>query len=179
MSGMRALNLALITVILLVAGVAVGHALSQKHTASSTPSCRGTCATAPSPTPTGHLGTTIIAQDAAAVRSSGYQPDYHAATLLPDGTPLYAFHGVCAGSADGHCQAVEVFLGERASPVWHRQYGGVLSLHTTQNGFAVKAVSYGPQDPLCCPSRPPVTDAYTWEGTHFVEHGPLPRSPGS
>lgn len=90
---------------------------------------------------------------------------------------LIIFHSICTGSVDGHCQAVDVFRGSSQTPIWHRQYAGVLDIKAVTNGFAVRAVSYGAQDPLCCPSLPAVTDTFTWTGAGFRESGPLPKPP--
>jgi hypothetical protein len=98
---------------------------------------------------------------------------------MPDGTVLVIFHSLCTGSADGHCQAVDVFHDRAPKAIWHRQYIGVKAIHVRSNGFSVEAYNYGPQDPLCCPSLPPVTDTYKWTGSGFREFGPTPHQPGA
>ena len=98
---------------------------------------------------------------------------------MPDGTQLIIFHSVCSGSADGDCQAVDVFQAGKLRAIWHKQYATTLAVHALPDGFSVKAVTYAPSDPLCCSSLPPVVDVYRWKRSHFVESGPLPKDPGS
>lgn len=137
-----------------------------------------TSSSAPSPTRASRPGSAVIATDAAYLRSQSLTVDSHIVSQLRNRTPLYVFHGVCTGSADGHCQAVAVFVGGGQKPTWLRQYVGVRGMSPVSLGFSITAVSYASQDPLCCPSLPDVTDTYTWDGTHFVERGPLPHKPG-
>lgn len=116
---------------------------------------------------------------AAYLRRKGYTSDSTIKILLPVSGTAFVVHSTCTGSADGHCQAVDVFLVRHNQHVWHREYTGVLSIARTSSGFSVRAVSYAPQDPLCCPSLPAVTDTYTWTGSSFTESGPLPHAPGA
>jgi hypothetical protein len=75
---------------------------------------------------------------------------------------------VCTGSADGHCQAIDVFTRAGGRPVWHRQYTDVLNIHPLANGFLLQTANYRPQDPLCCPTGEPETEVYVWSGRAFV-----------
>lgn len=95
--------------------------------------------------------------------------------VLPEASVLLVFHSVCTGSADGYCQAIDAFLNAQTRPVWHKSYFNILRLRATPRGFTVKASSYAPNDPLCCPSQPPVTDTYTWTGGGMHESGPAVR----
>jgi hypothetical protein len=129
----------------------------------------------PAPTPAGLLA--LVARDAHTLLSRSYSADYHLFSRIKDGSTLIIIHSICTGSADGHCQAVDVFRASGPRPVWHRQYIGVLAMHAVPGGFSVTAPSYAPQDPLCCPTLPAVTDVYTWKGSGLHESGPLPRLP--
>lgn len=117
-----------------------------------------------------------LASDIAFLRRQSYTADYHV-DVVAGGTVFHVFHSVCTGSADGHCQAVDVFRDSKRHPVWHKQYIGVQRIRPSPKGFIVIADSYAPQDPLCCPSRPRVKDVYGWNGSRFVESGPLPDGP--
>jgi hypothetical protein len=121
----------------------------------------------------------IVARDRAALAREGFSVDTTITQPLSEGSVLAIFHSICTGSADGHCQSVDVFRGGATQAVWHRQYIGVRLLRAVPNGFAVTATSYASQDPLCCPSLPDVRDVYTWNGSGFDERGPLPKTPGS
>jgi hypothetical protein len=87
---------------------------------------------------------------------------------LPSGQRLVVIHSVCTGSADGHCQAIAVFRGSDPRPVWTGHYSGVTAFAAYAGGFSVTSVQYAPSDPLCCPSRPPVTQRYRWNGKEFA-----------
>jgi hypothetical protein len=137
-------------------------------------------AISPQPTVNGDVHSHLIAgRDVALLGRQGYSVNTTLTTGLPDGTVLYVFRSICTGSADGHCQAVDAFRGDSTKAIWHRQYIGVRGVRSVPKGFSVTATSYAAQDPLCCPSLPDVTDIYTWNGSGFTEHGPLPRSPVS
>jgi hypothetical protein len=136
-------------------------------------------ASTPRATTSGLNARHILARDTRLLAAQSYTVDYHVVSLIPLGTPLYVFHSICTGSADGHCQAVDVFRGDESKSMWHGQYVGVRALRAAPNGFVITATSYASQDPLCCPSLPNVTDTYTWNGSGFDERGPLPKAPGS
>jgi hypothetical protein len=143
-------------------------------------SSRSAPASPPPPTATAGVHRNVIAdRDIGLLGHQGYSVDTTLTSALPDGTILYVFRSICTGSADGHCQAVDAFRGDDKKAIWHRQYIGVRGIRGVPNGFSVTATSYAAQDPLCCPSLPDVTDIYTWNGSGFAEHGPLPRSPTS
>ena len=110
--------------------------------------------------------------------SHSYTPDREL-VINAHGDIFRVIHSVCTGSADGHCQAIDVFAAGGSTPVWQHSYMGVLQIRSVANGFAVKALNFAPSDPLCCPSLPPVTDAYVWNGRGFIESGQLPRKPGN
>ncbi len=116
-------------------------------------------------------------RDDAYLLQRSYTPRSHVRSALPGGTPLDIVVSVCTGSADGHCQAVDVFSSGATRPIWHQQYVNVTKLVAVPGGFAVTSARYGPQDPLCCPSGPPVTNTYRWSGHHFDRSGPSPSVP--
>ncbi|MGH2443945.1 MAG: hypothetical protein ACRDFX_12390, partial [Chloroflexota bacterium] len=106
----------------------------------------------------------IVIADQNVLEAGSYTPDKHLSVDLASGARLYVFHSVCTGSADGKCQAIDVFKGGSPTVIWHRQFAQVLALTPAYHGFRVKSERYRPQDPLCCPSLPPVTTVYTWNG---------------
>jgi hypothetical protein len=119
----------------------------------------------------------LLIRDESALRRAQYTPDFHRVARLHDGTLLLIFHSVCTGSADGHCQAVDVFRNGEQRAIWHHQYPGVLAVEARPNGFSVKSVRYAPGDPLCCSSLPPAVHVYRWKGGRISESGALPGLP--
>ncbi len=118
-----------------------------------------------------------VRRDDAYLLRRSYTPKSHVRSALPAGTPLDIIISVCTGSADGHCQAVDVFASGDTRPLWHRQYVDVTKLVAVPGGFAVTSARYGPQDPLCCPSGRPLTNTYRWSGHRFDRSGPSPSVP--
>jgi len=122
-------------------------------------------------------GIADVRRDDAYLLQRSYTPKSHVRSALPAGTPLDIIISVCTGSADGHCQAVDVFASGGTRPLWHRQYVDVTKLVGVPGGFAVTSARYGPQDPLCCPSGRPLTNTYRWSGHRFDRSGPSPSVP--
>lgn len=104
------------------------------------------------------------------LRRQGYTPDREVEEPLRHGPTVLLVRSICTGSADGHCQALDVFRVGRSRPIWHGQYGEVLGVRSLADGFAVRAAHYRPQDPLCCPSGKPITIVYRWTGHTFAAH---------
>lgn len=104
-----------------------------------------------------------MAQQTSLLRHAGYDVTSHVVSHGSDGTRLDVYHSLCAGSADGHCQSVDVFLPNKSHAVWHAQYTGVRSLRATTGGFILVVDRYRPTDPLCCPSLSPKQVRYVWE----------------
>lgn len=122
--------------------------------------------------PTAHVPASIasfLANDGY-LRRHSYSPRLHVVSKLDGGTALHVIASVCAGSADGHCQSVDVFRGD-TGPVWHKQYVTVTAIAAAPQGFRVTAPGYAPNDPLCCPSKQAMTEIYTWTGIGFVRSG--------
>lgn len=107
--------------------------------------------------------------------ASSYTPDRFLEGQLRNGGTFLLFHSVCTASADGHCQAVEVFRGHDAAPIWIGHYAGVKSFRFSPDGFTVTSVQYAPSDPLCCPSLAPITQEYRWNGKAFAPARPAAR----
>ncbi len=139
---------------------------------TATPSAAPTQPAA-TPAPTSSDPTTA---DLETIRAHGYTPGHGVSTPDGFGGTLYAWPGVCTGSADGYCQKVFFFIGAR-----------YLGTDTARNSNAITGVraagpqnidvtypSYAPQDPLCCPSGKPVTITYHWNGTRLVPSGTPP-----
>jgi hypothetical protein len=115
------------------------------------------------------------ARDRKRLLASSYTPERYEVSQIEGGTRILVFHSVCTGSADGHCQAIQVFRGEDPSPVWVGHYAGVTSFHASLGGFSVTSVRYAASDPLCCPSLPPETRDYRWNGKTFTSARPGSR----
>jgi hypothetical protein len=117
----------------------------------------------------------VVARDQKHLRASSYSPDRYVTSRILDGSEILIFHTVCTGSADGHCQAIQVFRRRDASPIWTGHYAGVLSFRPSPNGFTVTSVQYAATDPLCCPSLPPATREFRWNGKTFTSARPGAR----
>ena len=117
----------------------------------------------------------IAARDRRTLLASSYTPDRYLEGHLRDGGTFLVFHSVCTGSADGHCQAVQVFRGHDSAPIWTGHFAGVKSFRVRSNGFTVTSVQYAPSDPLCCPSLAPITQEYRWTGKSFTSVYPASR----
>lgn len=137
-----------------------------------TPRPRATVAPA-SPTVT----TNVTAADLATIRAQGYTPRGHGAST-PDGSggTLYAWPGVCTGSADGYCQKVFFFInGRYLGTDTSKASNAITDVRAAgPQTIAVTYPSYAPQDPLCCPSGTPVTITYRWTGSRLVPSGTPP-----
>ncbi len=115
----------------------------------------------------------VVQLDQRRLRAASYTPVEHITSRIAGNVAITIFHTVCAGSADGHCQAVQVFRGSDPTPIWTGHYAGVTALRATRNGFSVTSVRYAASDPLCCPSLKPLTETYLWNGKKFTpSNGP-------
>jgi hypothetical protein len=111
------------------------------------------------------------------IRAYNYLPDQQpAATDDGFGHTLYAWRGVCVGSADGYCQKVFFFIGTTylgtdtfadSTRILAVTSGGVGTINVTY-------ANYQPRDARCCPSGSPVTITYHWDGTHLTPSGTPP-----
>ncbi len=158
--------------VLALTSCGVGH--------SSTPATAVATETEPrSAIPTPTTGTESITVAAARDRkwllAASYTPDRYEVSQILGGTRILVFHSVCTGSADGHCQAIQVFRAVDSKPVWVGHYAGVKSFRATAGGFSVTSVQYASSDPLCCPSLPPETRDYQWNGKTFAASRPGSR----
>jgi hypothetical protein len=135
-----------------------------------------TASQAPSAIPTSTSGGGPIASTATRDRkwllASSYTPDKYEVSQIEGKITILVFHSVCTGSADGHCQAIQVFRTGDSSPLWIGHYAGVTSFHASPGGFTVTSVRYASSDPLCCPSLPPETREYKWNGKTFTSFRP-------
>ena len=119
-----------------------------------------------------------IAANGQQVVARGYDASSVVTTLAPDGQTLIAIAGsrLGSGSGNGSPQWAFFFLGttylgtDTAVPSTQLQLAG--SPATGQ--IDVRYGNYAPDDPLCCPSLPPVTITYTWDGTTLVAGGTPP-----
>jgi hypothetical protein len=128
-------------------------------------------------TPSGAPGTLgLIIVDAHVVVALGYDPSGVVTTSTADGQTLVAISGARIGAADGSPQWVFFFLGttylgtDTAVPSPQLQLAG----SPGPGQVDVQYTNYAPSDPLCCPSLPPVTITYTWNGSALVPSGTPP-----
>ncbi|HZS93994.1 MAG TPA: LppP/LprE family lipoprotein [Chloroflexota bacterium] len=141
----------------------------------------GSPASTPAPKPTATRSSAVkpIAVDRAVIRRKGFVPDAsYATTADGSGHTLIAWPAVCRGSADGHCQRVFFFAGDR--------FVGADTSGTTPSitnisaagprAFSITYAHYKPSDPLCCPSLPAVTITYRWNGTRMLASGRPPTT---
>lgn len=117
----------------------------------------------------------LAARDGAYLRRSSYTPETYVTSRITGNAEIIVFHTVCTGSADGHCQAIQVFRGRDTTPIWTGHYAGVKSFGGSPNGFTVTSIQYAASDPLCCPSLPPLTRRYEWNGRAFAAVRPSSR----
>ena len=106
------------------------------------------------------------------MQARGYQPDgpvVQARASAAGGT-LSVQKGICAGTATGGCQIAFIYLNDRflgtdtANPS-----AAILAIEPATVGrFTITYANYAAGDPGCCPSLPPVTVVYTWNGTRLT-----------
>ena len=117
-----------------------------------------------------------IASATQQVAAMGYDVFGVATTTGPDGSFLIALAGLRIGSADGLGQWVFFFSGttylgtDTAAPSPTIALAG----SPAPGQIDVRYATYGPTDPACCPSGPPVTITYTWDGVHVTPNGTPP-----
>ena len=120
--------------------------------------------------------TAQIAADSQQVVGMGYDVFGVVTTSGPDGSTLVALAATKIGTADGYTQWVFFFNGttylgtDTAVPSPQLSLAG----SPAPGQVEVKYVAYGPDDPLCCPTLPPVTITYTWDGTKLTSSGTPP-----
>jgi serine/threonine-protein kinase len=136
----------------------------------------------PTPTPAASVEATAAVDAATLLQSTmasrGYEPDGPVVSLraTPGGGTLSVQRALCSGSADGHCQIAFILLDDRflgtdtADPSL-----GISDIQAAGPGrFIITYVNYAQNDPLCCPSLPPVAVTYTWNGRQLIPNGTPP-----
>ncbi|MGH2589113.1 MAG: LppP/LprE family lipoprotein [Dehalococcoidia bacterium] len=106
----------------------------------------------------------------------GFQISDLISTTGPDGTTFIGLYGFRSPSADGGPQWVfffngATFLGEDTAVPSN---GLSLAGSPAPSQINVQYANYAPSDPLCCPSLPPVTITYTWNGVRVTPSGTPP-----
>lgn len=118
----------------------------------------------------------LITADAQQVVALGYDVTGVVTTSSPDGGTLVALSGVKTPTADGDTQWVFFFndatyLGtDTALPSPQLSLAG----SPGPGQVDVHYTTYALNDPLCCPSLPPVTITYTWDGERLTPSGTPP-----
>jgi hypothetical protein len=119
---------------------------------------------------------TVIQQDIQQITAMGYQVFDIQSTSGPDGSIFIVLAATKVPTADGYTQWVFMFNGTtylgtdtgRPSPqLW-------LSGSPAPGEVNITYENYAPNDPLCCPSLPPLTITYTWNGTTVTPNGTPP-----
>jgi LppP/LprE lipoprotein len=111
--------------------------------------------------------TSQVLADVQAVLEMGYDATGVVTTASPVGSSFIGISGVNVASADGASQWVFFFSGTTYLGTDTADTSPSLSLAGSPGSglIDVKYSAYAPSDPLCCPSLPPVTITYTWDGT--------------
>ena len=112
------------------------------------------------------------------MNSRNFDPDGPVvqARAAASGGVLSAQKGVCRETANDRCQLVFIFLDNR--------FLGTDTLNPSQGITNIAAAgigrlnityaNYAQGDPGCCPSLPPVTITYTWDGARLNPSGTPP-----
>ena len=90
------------------------------------------------------------------------------------GNTLHVQKGLCA--ADGRCQTLFIYLNDRfLGTDWAEPSLSILDVAPAGTGqFNVTYASYVEGDPACCPSQPPATITFRWDGTRLRPDGIAP-----
>ena len=120
--------------------------------------------------------TAQIAADSQKVVALGYDVFGVVTTVGPDGSNFIALSATKIGTADGYTQWVFFFDGTTYLGTDTAVPSPQLSLtgSPAPGQVNVQYINYAPSDPLCCPSLPPVTITYTWNGTNVTPNGTPP-----
>jgi hypothetical protein len=117
-----------------------------------------------------------IEQDIQQVSAMGYQVFGIQSTLGPDGSVFIVLAAMKVPTADGYTQWAFMFNGttylgtDTAAPsptLW-------LSGSPAPGQVNITYANYAHNDPLCCPSLPPQTITYTWNGSSVTPNGTPP-----
>ncbi|MDA3628677.1 LppP/LprE family lipoprotein [Saccharopolyspora oryzae] len=117
-----------------------------------------------------------LAAAMAEIEADGFTP------TPPEGElagPVRAIHAMCTGSANGRCQAVFFFDGQRLA---QKMEVGLVSI-VSQDGTAVRVEFpvYNADDPGCCPSGTPTRHTIRLVGGQLQADPPVgfdPNRPG-
>lgn len=112
------------------------------------------------------------------MESRGYRPEGNIVRVRATeaGGVLTVQKGICKDSADGRCQQLFIFLNGRfLGTDTFKPSQGITEVRPAGTGkFTATYAHYAPADPACCPSRPPVTITYTWDGNRLTPDGTPP-----
>jgi LppP/LprE lipoprotein len=121
--------------------------------------------------------TADVATDADYVTAQSYEPFQILITpTTPDGPPLISIAAFQTPTADAYTQFVFFFIGstflgtDTSAPSPQLELTG----SPGPSQVDVQYANYAPNDPLCCPSLPPVTITYTWDGASLTPNGVPP-----
>ncbi len=109
-----------------------------------------------------------------------YRPDGEVVVVETSGRErLYVQKGICIGSATGRCQIAFIFIDTRfLGTDTLNASATILDIRAVdQDKFTITYAHFADNDPGCCPSLPPVTITYTWDGNKLNPSGTPPGHP--
>ncbi len=117
-----------------------------------------------------------VVSDMRTVLAMNYDVTGVVTTTGLDGSSFIGISGTVIGSADGGGQWVFFFTGTTYLGTDTASASSFLSLAGSPGPgqIAVSYIAYAPADPLCCPTLPPVTITYTWNGSLVTPNGTPP-----
>ncbi len=117
-----------------------------------------------------------VLSDMQKVLSLGYDVTGVVTTYGPDGSSFIGISGAKLNNADGGPQWVFFFTGASYLGTDTAVPSSFLALAGTPAAgqISVSYQNYAPGDPLCCPTLPPVTITYTWNGSTVTPSGTPP-----
>jgi hypothetical protein len=117
-----------------------------------------------------------LAPDLVKVVSLGFDTSGVVTTPGPNGTTFIGISGSPIGSADGAGKFVFFFSGSTYLGTDTLEPSRYVKLAGSPGPGQINVTydNYAPNDPVCCPSLPPVTITYTWDGTSVTPNGTPP-----
>lgn len=130
--------------------------------------CNGRSVRSPASKTVTRTHDSVLRQDQLLLHNE-YSPVSEFSAVMPDGAVLRSYTSLCKGSADGHCQAVDVFVGAGVHRVLHRSYTTVQSVQARSGQIVITSRGFAPSDPLCCPTGHSKIEVWKWVGNKLVK----------
>jgi hypothetical protein len=121
------------------------------------------------------VGSQVIS-DIQQVLAMSYDVTDIVTTYDSHGTPFIGISGLKIPTADGYTQQVFFFSGSSflGTDTSGTSPGAVVTGSPAPGQINVRYENYAPDDPLCCPSRAPVTITYSYDGSTVSASGTPP-----